>query len=91
MTMDISEFTSSIAGEIRYGYNGAYAYFHPHDLPFGIDLLQSNTRLSREVMLSMGNLNGRVAGMTDDERNIFLSTFTLKESVHSSSIEGTRS
>ena len=89
--MDISKFTSSIAGEVRYGYNGAYAYFHPHDLPFEFEISESNRRLSMKAMLSMGNLNGRVSGMTEDERKILLSTFTLKESVHSSSIEGTRS
>ncbi len=91
MAMDISEFTSSIVGEIRYGYNGSYAYFHPHDLPFEFELSPQNRRLSMDVILSMGNLNGRVAGMTEEERGIFLSTFSLKESVHSSSIEGTRS
>lgn len=34
MFMDPMEFRGSVAGEIRWAMNGAYCYFHPHDLPY---------------------------------------------------------
>lgn len=89
--MDETQFTSKISGEVRYGNNGSYAYFQPHDLPFDLVIPDEISRKSRDALISVSNLNGLVSGMDEEERNIFLAAFTLKESVHSSSIEGTRS
>lgn len=89
--MDEREFTSKISGEVRYSVNGDYPYFQPHDLPFDLDIPRSIYRRSLDAVISLSNLNGRVSAMSPEERDIFLRTFTLKESVCSSSIEGTRS
>lgn len=89
--MDEKEFTSKISGEVRYSVNGDYPYFQPHDLPFDLDIPRSIYRRSLDAVISLSNLNGRVSAMSPEERDIFLRTFTLKESVCSSSIEGTRS
>jgi len=89
--MDEKEFNSKISGEVRYSVNGDYSYFQPHDLPFDLDIPRSIYRRSLDAVISLSNLNGRVSAMSPEERDIFLRTFTLKESVCSSSIEGTRS
>ena len=89
--MDEKEFTSKISGEVRYSVDGGYSYFQPHDLPFDLDIPRSIYRKSLDAVISLSNLNGRVSAMSPEERAIFLRTFTLKESVCSSSIEGTRS
>jgi len=89
--MDEKEFTSKISGEVRYSVDGDYPYFQPHDLPFDLDIPRSIYRRSLDAVISLSNLNGRVSAMSPEERDIFLRTFTLKESVCSSSIEGTRS
>lgn len=84
-------FTSKISGEVRYSVDGDYSYFQPHDLPFDLEIPRSVYRRSLDAVISLSNLNGRVSAMSPEERDIFLRTFTLKESVCSSSIEGTRS
>ena len=89
--MDEKMFTSKISGEVRYSVNGDYPYFQPHDLPFDLDIPRSIYRISLDAVISLSNLNGRVSAMSPEERDIFLRTFTMKESVCSSSIEGTRS
>lgn len=89
--MDEKMFTSRISGEVRYNVNGDYSYFQPHDLPFDLDIPRSVYRMSLDAVISLSNLNGRVSAMSPEDRDIFLRTFTLKESVCSSSIEGTRS
>ncbi|MBQ7979076.1 MAG: Fic family protein, partial [Candidatus Methanomethylophilaceae archaeon] len=89
--MDEKMFTSKISGEVRYSVNGDYPYFQPHYLPFDLDIPRSIYRMSLDAVISLSNLNGRVSAMSPEERDIFLRTFTMKESVCSSSIEGTRS
>ena len=89
--MDEKAFTSRISGEVRFGYNGSYVYFHPNDLPFDLTIDRSVYRQSTDAIISLSNLNGRVSGMTEEGGGILLRAFTLKESVSSSSIEGTRS
>lgn len=89
--MDEKMFTSKISGEVRYSVDGDYSYFQPHDLPFDLEIPRSVYRRSLDAVISLSNLNGRVSAMSPEERDIFLRTFTLKESVCSSSIEGTRS
>lgn len=44
-----------------------------------------------DTVIALSNLNGWVSALSEEERKIFTSVFVLKESVHSSSIEGTRS
>ena len=89
--MDEKDFTSEIAGSVRFSTDGMYSYFQPNELPFDLTIGRDIHRRSLEAVISLGNLNGRVSGMDEVERTILLNTFTLKESVHSSSIEGTRS
>ena len=89
--MDEREFTSKIAGSVRFNTDGMYSYFQPNELPFDLSIGRDIYRKSLDAVISLGNLNGRVSGMDEDERMIVLNTLALKESVHSSSIEGTRS
>ena len=89
--MDESRFVSSISGEVRFDTDGMYAYFQPNELPFNLQIGKDTIRQSREALMALSNLNGRVSGMDEERKNILLSTLVLKESVHSSSIEGTRS
>ncbi len=89
--MDERNFTSRISGSVGFNTDGMYTYFQPNELPFDIEFGRRICRESTAAALSLGNLNGRVSGMEEEERSILLDTLTLKESVHSSSIEGTRS
>ena len=88
--MDEREFTGRIAGEVRSAY-GQYVYFHPHELPFDIRISERIRRRSISAIASLSRLDGRASEMSEAERGIFLKAFALKESAHSSSIEGTRS
>ena len=88
--MDEREFTSTISGEVRSHY-GEYVYFHPHDLPFDIAINNDIRRKITKATISLSRLDGIASEMDESERDVFLKTFTLKESSHSSSIEGTRS
>ncbi|MBR4504088.1 MAG: Fic family protein [Candidatus Methanomethylophilaceae archaeon] len=89
--MDERIFTSKISGSVRFNTDGMYTYFQPNELPFDIEFSKHIYRESTSAVLSLGNLNGRVSGMEEEERSVLFDTLTLKESVHSSSIEGTRS
>lgn len=91
VSVDEREFTSKIAGSVRFNTDGMYSYFQPNELPFDLSVGRDIYRKSLDAVISLGNLNGRVAGMDEGERLTLLNTLTLKESVHSSSIEGTRS
>ena len=89
--MDETDFKGSITGEVRWGMNGSYCYFHPHDLPF-------DWTCSRESMSRMGGASrelARLDGMLrllDPETVVMLTgNLSLRESASSSSIEGTRS
>ena len=88
--MDEREFTSVISGEVRSHY-GEYVYFHPHDLPFDIGISNDIRKKITKAVISLSRLDGIASEMDESERDVFLKTFTLKESSHSSSIEGTRS
>ena len=88
--MDEREFTGNIAGEVRSAY-GQYVYFQPHELPFDIRISERIRRKSINAIVSLSRLDGRASEMSEAERRIFLKASTLKESTHSSSIEGTRS
>lgn len=89
--MDESRFISSISGEVRFDTDGMYPYFQPNELPFNLQIGKDTIRQSREALMALCNLNGKVSGMDEERKDILLSTLVLKESVHSSSIEGTRS
>lgn len=88
--MDEREFTSKIAGEVRSHY-GAFVYFQPYDLPFDLELSKDIKKKSLKAIISLAHLDGKASEMEKSERDIFLKAFSLKESSHSSSIEGTRS
>ena len=89
--MDETSFTSKISGNVRFNPDGMYSYFQPNMLPFDIDFDRSIRRKSLDAIIALSNLNGMISGMEPEEKGILLSALTLKESVHSSSIEGTRS
>ncbi|MBR6204207.1 MAG: Fic family protein [Candidatus Methanomethylophilaceae archaeon] len=89
--MDETRFKSKISGEVRISNRGFYAYFQPHDLPFEMNLSPETRKACNEALMALSRLDGRSSDMSPKERNTFLLNFTLKESVHSSSIEGTTS
>jgi len=89
--MDEKEFTGSIAGEVRWAMNGAYCYFHPHELPFNLNLNPNTQQSLSDAAIELARLDGVVSQMDAEESEILLMAFTLMESASSSSIEGTRS
>jgi Fic family protein len=87
--MDEREFTGTIAGEVRWAMNGAYCYFHPHELPLNVSI-DRNTRMSlSKAAVELARLDGMTSQMDSEESEILLTAFTLIESTSSSSIEGT--
>lgn len=89
--MDETSFTSKVSGSVRFDPDGMYPYFQPNTLPFDIDFDRGIRRRSLDAIIALSNLNGMISGMEPEEKGVLLSALTLKESVHSSSIEGTRS
>lgn len=89
--MNEREFVCRISGSVRFNTDGMYTYFQPNELPFDLELDRGMYRRSLDAIISIANLNGRISSMDETERSILLTTLTMKESVHSSSIEGTRS
>ena len=87
--MDERDFTSIISGEVRSSY-GEYMYFQPNQLPFDIELKPELLRKSMEAIILLSRLDGKASEMDESERDVFMKAFSLKESTHSSSIEGTR-
>ncbi|MCL1983940.1 MAG: Fic family protein [Methanomassiliicoccaceae archaeon] len=89
--MDETKFTGTIAGEVRWAMNGAYCYFHPHELPPNM-VIDRRTQLTlSEAAVELARLDGMTSQMDTEEYEILLTAFTLMESASSSSIEGTRS
>ena len=91
MFMDPMEFRGSVAGEIRWAMNGAYCYFHPHDLPY--DWICSRDSLSRmkEASVELARLDGMMRFLDPEMVRVLTMNLSLMESASSSSIEGTRS
>ncbi|MCL2786267.1 MAG: Fic family protein [Methanomassiliicoccaceae archaeon] len=89
--MNEKEFTGTIAGEVRWAMNGSYCYFHPHELPFEIDVDRRTQQSLSEAAIELARLDGMASQMDAEESEILLTAFTLMESASSSSIEGTRS
>ena len=89
--MDERAFTGIVAGKVRWAMNGAYCYFHPHELPLDVHI-DRRTRLSlSEAAVELARLDGMTLHMDAEESDILLTAFTLMESASSSSIEGTTS
>ena len=89
--MDERGFTGTIAGEVRWAMNGAYCYFHPHELPHDVEI-DRRVRLSLSAAaVELARLDGMTSQMSAEESEILLTAFALMESTSSSSIEGTRS
>ena len=88
--MDERDFTSTISGEVRSNY-GQYVYFQPNPLPFKIDMNRNLLKKATNAIILLSRLDGRSSEMGESEKEVFMKAFTLKESTHSSSIEGTRS
>lgn len=89
--MDESEFKGKVTGEVRWASNGAYCYFHPHDLPY--DWLCSRESLSRmgAAAMELARLDGMLRFIDPETVNVLTMNLSLRESTSSSSIEGTRS
>ena len=89
--MDESEFKGKVTGEVRWASNGAYCYFHPHDLPY--DWLCSRESLSRmgAAATELARLDGMLRFIDPETVNVLTMNLSLRESTSSSSIEGTRS
>jgi len=87
--MDETKFKSKISGEVRFSDRGYYPYFQPNELPFDIKFTSTTYRMCEGAMVALSRLEGRTMDMTEEERSMFQYAFTLRESVHSSSIEGT--
>lgn len=91
MIMEEKDFIGKTAGEVRWADNGAYCYFHPHDLPFDIKTDPATHRVFMETAMALARLDGKVSDMRSEEIEVLRMAFTLKESTMSSTIEGTRS
>ena len=87
--MDERDFTSIMSGKIGSSY-GKYMYFQPNQLPFDIELKPEFLSKSMEAIILLSRLDGKASEMDESERDMFMKAFSLKESTHSSSIEGTR-
>jgi len=88
--MNEKEFIGTIAGEVRRGMNGAYCYFHPHELPLDVEVDRKMHLSLSAAAIELARLDGMTSHMSADESEILLTAFTLMESTSSSSIEGTR-
>ncbi len=89
--MDESDFKGKVTGEVRWADNGAYCYFHPHNLPY--DWMCSRESLSRmrDAATEMARLDGMLRFIDPDTVRMLIMNLSLRESTSSSSIEGTRS
>lgn len=89
--MEESDFKGKVTGEVRWATNGAYCYFHPHDLPY--DWMCSRESLSRmrKASTELARLDGMLTFIDPETVNILTMNLSLRESTSSSSIEGTRS
>jgi Fic family protein len=89
--MNEKEFTGIIAGEVRWAMNGAYCYFHPHELPLNVVIDHKTQKVLSEAAVELARLDGMTSRMDAEGSEILLTAFALIESTSSSSIEGTRS
>ena len=56
--MKESDFIGTIAGEVRWGMNGGYCYFHPHELPFDWSCSDDVLRHMMVASVELARLDG---------------------------------
>ena len=56
--MDESEFKGTVTGEVRWAMNGAYCYFHPHDLPYDWMCSRESMNRMRDASVELARLDG---------------------------------
>ena len=89
--MKESDFIGTITGEVRWGMNGGYCYFHPHELPFDWSCSDDVLRHMMVASVELARLDGMLRFIGDDAITMLTMNLSLRESTYSSSIEGTRS
>lgn len=89
--MNEADFKGIITGEVRWAMNGAYCYFHPHDLPFDWKCSQKVQSKLNRASIELARLDGMMSFISDETVVMLTSNMSLRESASSSSIEGTRS
>lgn len=89
--MDESDFKGHLTGEVRWGMNGAYCYFQPHDLPFDWECSRATMALESAAARELARLDGMLRSAGEDVFSMLVMNISLMESASSSSIEGTRS
>lgn len=89
--MDESEFKGTVTGEVRWAMNGAYCYFHPHDLPYDWMCSRESMNRMRDASVELARLDGMLRFIDSETIRMLTENLSLMESTSSSSIEGTRS
>ena len=89
--MNESDFKGNLTGEVRWGMNGGYCYFQPHDLPFNWICSHETQSLICAASTELARLDGMIRFIGDEVGKMLTMNLTLMESTSSSSIEGTRS
>ncbi|MBQ8643477.1 MAG: Fic family protein [Candidatus Methanomethylophilaceae archaeon] len=86
-----SDFKGTITGEVRRVKDGSYRHFHPYDLPFDWMCSLENLYRVDRASIELARLDGMMRFIDDGTLEMLISNLSLRESVSSSSIEGTRS
>lgn len=86
-----SDFKGTITGEVRRVTDGLYCHFHPHDLPFDWKCSPENLSGVNRASIELALLDGMMRFIDDGTLEMLILNLSLRESVSSSSIEGTRS
>ena len=89
--MNESDFKGNLTGEVRWGMNGGYCYFQPHDLPFNWICSHETQSLIYAASTELARLDGMIRFIGDEVGKMLTMNLALMESTSSSSIEGTRS
>lgn len=89
--MNESDFKGNLTGEVRWGMNGGYCYFQPHDLPFNWICSHETQSLICAASTELARLDGMIRFIGDEVGKMLTMNLALMESTSSSSIEGTRS
>lgn len=71
--------------------NGAYCYFHPHDLPYDWMCSRESMNRMRDASVELARLDGMLRFIDSETIRMLTENLSLMESTSSSSIEGTRS
>lgn len=89
--MNESDFKGKLTGEIRWGMNGGYCYFHPYDLPFNWSYSRDSFTRVKNASTELARLDGMLRFIEPETVGMVIGNLSLRESTSSSSIEGTRS